>query len=293
MAWLIAVGTTGLVSARRSMREAADYLDGKSHFPFGKNWASYATLVTPVHVERAILSLQKLIGTSLAGKRFVDIGCGSGVHALAALRLGATEVVAIDIDPDSVATTRKILQSFAPGGPWQVLQQSVFDLADASLGTFDIVYSWGVLHHTGAMYRALRCATELLAPTGQFVFALYRKTHLCWLWKIEKRWYVGVGPRAQSLMRAGYIGLYRVAYTVARRRSFRRYVADYSQRRGMDFAHDVHDWLGGWPYESITPAQTERFMTSLGLYRVRAFTRRHTSVGIFGSGCDQYVYARK
>lgn len=276
------------------MREAIDYLDGNSHFPFGKNWASYATLITPVHVERAVLSLQKLVGTDLTGKRFLDIGCGSGVHALAALRLGASEIVAIDIDPDSVATTRQILESHAPGGRWQVLEKSVFDLADAFLGTFDIVYSWGVLHHTGAMHRALRCATELLSPDGQFVFALYRKTSLCWLWKIEKRWYVGAGPRAQCLARAIYIGCYRLVYTVARFRGFRRYLAEYSQKRGMDFAHDVHDWLGGWPYESISPAQTEKFMTSLGLHQVRAFTRRGASLlGVFGSGCDQYVYAKR
>lgn len=275
------------------MREGVSYLDGKTHFPFGKNWASYATLVTPVHIEGAVLSLQKLIGTSLSGKRFLDIGCGSGVHALAALRLGATEVVAIDIDADSVATTRKILETYAPGGRWQVLERSVFDLPSGSLGTFDIVYSWGVLHHTGAMYRALRCATDLLSPGGQFVFALYRKTCLCWLWKLEKRWYVRASPRGQSLARAGYIGLYRLAYTGARLRSFRRYLAEYSQKRGMDFAHDIHDWLGGWPYESISPAQTERFMTSLGLQRVRAFTRRGISLGVFGSGCDQYVYAKK
>lgn len=275
------------------MREAVKYLDGKSHFPFGKNWASYAKLVTPLHVERAVLGLQNLIGTSLTGKRFLDIGCGSGVHALAALRLGATEVVAIDIDPDSVATTRKILESHAPGGRWRVFERSVFDVERGSLGTFDVVYSWGVLHHTGAMYRALRCATDLLSADGQFVFALYRKTCLCWLWKIEKRWYAGASPRAQGLARAGYIGFYRLAYTLGRLRSFRQHIADYSQKRGMDFAHDVHDWLGGWPYESISPEQTDRFMKSLGLQQVRALTRRGVPLGVFGSGCDQYVYAKQ
>jgi 2-polyprenyl-6-hydroxyphenyl methylase/3-demethylubiquinone-9 3-methyltransferase len=275
------------------MSQAVDYLDARSHFPFGKNWASYATLVTPAHVESAIVGLQKLLGTNLHGKRFLDIGCGSGVHAVAALHLGAAEVVAIDIDTDSVATTRQILESHAPGGPWHVFERSVFDSANTSLGTFDIVYSWGVLHHTGAMYRALRCATELLSPGGQFVFALYRRTWLCWLWSLEKRWYMRASPRVQSLARASYIGVHRAVYTVARRRSFHRYVADYLQRRGMSFEHDVHDWLGGWPYESITPAQTERFMTGLGLHRVRAFTRRHVSLGLFGSGCDEYVYARK
>src|SRR6516164_3300543 len=97
------------------MVESVDLLDPKSHFAFGKNWASYAKLVTEAQVEEAVVGLRRLASGDLQGKRFLDIGCGSGLHSLAALRLGASEVVALDIDPESVATTRQLLQLLASG----------------------------------------------------------------------------------------------------------------------------------------------------------------------------------
>jgi SAM-dependent methyltransferase len=275
------------------MSDAVSQLDRESHFDFGKNWASYLRLVTEAHVQEAVRSLLRLAGCDLHGKRVLDIGCGSGLHALAALRLGACEVVALDIDGDSVATTHRLLQAQAAGQHWSVRKASVFDLETDLAGAFDVVYSWGVLHHTGDMYRALRTAAALVAPRGQFIFALYRHTWLCWLWRIEKKWYAGAGPAAQACARSAYVRLLRVALSMAKGRSgFANYLAAYGQRRGMDFYHDVHDWLGGWPYESISPAQTERFMSNLGFHRVRAFTRRGVKLGLFGSGCDEYVYAR-
>jgi len=276
-----------------AMSDTANPLSRASHFEFGKNWASYARLVTEARVQAAIASLQRLTGGDLRGKRFLDIGCGSGLHALAALRLGAREVVAFDIDSDSVTTTQQLLQAYAAGQPWSACRASVFDLETDSPGLFDVVYSWGVLHHTGDMYRALRTAATLVAPQGQFIFALYSRTQLCRLWKIEKRWYTGASPASQARARSVYVGLFRIAFSIAKRRGgFSDYVATYGQQRGMDFYHDVHDWLGGWPYESISPAQTERLMSSLGFCRVRAFTRGGVKLGLFGSGCDEYVYAK-
>jgi len=105
----------------------------------------------------------------------------SGCNALAALRLGAREVVALDMDGDSVATTHRLLQAHAAGQHWSVRQASVFDLERILQTRSTFVYSWGVLHHTGDMYRALRTAAALVAPQGQFIFALYRHTWLCWL----------------------------------------------------------------------------------------------------------------
>jgi len=276
------------------MNDATKLLKQDSHFAFGKNWASYSRLVTEVRMQAAVDSLRKLAGGDLQGKRFLDIGCGSGLHALAALRLGAREVVALDIDGDSVMTTQQVLRTHAAGQSWSARQASVFDFQTDSPGAFDVVYSWGVLHHTGDMYRALNAAAALVAPQGQFIFALYRRTPLCWLWKIEKRWYAGASPAAQSRARSVYVGLFRLAFSFVRRRgSFSDYVAGYGQQRGMDFYHDVHDWLGGWPYESITPARTERLMARLGLYRVRAFILQGVKLGLFGAGCDEYVYARR
>jgi SAM-dependent methyltransferase len=276
------------------MNDAVDLLQQEAHFAFGKNWASYANLVTEAEIADAVAGLRRLAGGDLQGKRFLDIGCGSGLHALAALRLGANDVLAVDIDPDSVATTRRVLELHASGQPWRVTQKSIFDTDAAAIGHFDVVYSWGVLHHTGDMYGALRRAAALVAPNGQFVFALYRHTRLCWFWKREKRWYAKAGERAQRRARLMFTAAFRVIYPIAHRASFRSYVKSYAARnRGMEFHHDVHDWMGGWPYESISPQQVEALMTELGLSRVRAFARPGTPLGLFGSGCDEFAYARR
>src|SRR5215831_20120691 len=278
------------------MSESSDLLELKSHFPFGKNWESYASLVTDSQVEQAVTGLSRLVGGDLKGKRFLDIGSGSGLHSLAALRLGAEEVVALDIDPASVATTRRLLTKHADGGRWSTREMSVFDLQPESTGCYDVVYSWGVLHHTGDLYRALRSAVALVAPGGQLIFAVYSRTPLDWFWKLEKRWYSGASQAAQARARSLYVALFRMLYPIRHRDSFSEFVANYGanygQMRGMDFYHDVHDWLGGWPYESISPAETERFMQRLGMRQMRAFVRKRRTLGLLGSGCDEYVYAR-
>jgi SAM-dependent methyltransferase len=269
-----------------------DLLRQDSHFAFGENWASYAKLVSEARITQATERLRHLVGGQLDGKRFLDIGCGSGLHALAALRLGAASVLAIDLDPNSVATARQLLQGAAAGKSWDVQHGSVFELSAATVGQFDVVYSWGVLHHTGDMYRALRCATSLVGRDGRLVVALYRRTPLCWLWKLEKRWYAKASRRSQSVARRLYIATFRTLYVLVKRRSFSSYVKDYSQQRGMDFEHDVHDWLGGWPYESASIAQLERFMRQLGLRQERRHLAPFASSGILGSACDEYVYVR-
>lgn len=272
------------------MTEKHDLRAQDAHFAFGRNWASYAKLVNEEQIEEAVRGLQRLVGGRLDGKRFIDIGCGSGLHALAALRLGAAEVVAVDIDPDSVMTTRAMLAVHGSGRCWKTLRSSVFDLNQNSLGMFDIVYSWGVLHHTGDMIGAIRAASDLVRTNGLFVVALYRQTKLCWLWKREKRWYSKAGPFGQAVAKAIYILMFRVTFAL-RGQSFRKYVARYGGNRGMDFYHDIHDWLGGWPYESISPADVRSVMKSLNMTEIRAFVMPGISSGIPSSGCDEYVYS--
>jgi len=274
-------------------------LNAESHFAFGENWASYARGIGAAQIADAESGLRRLLGDEpLTGKRFLDIGCGSGLHALAALRLGASEVVAVDIDPASVATSRAVLAKHAPGTRYAVKHASVFELDSASWGQFDVVYSWGVLHHTGNLDRALRSAAALVAPGGLFVFALYRRTLSCGIWKLEKRWYAHAGPGTQKMLRIMYLTLFRAGLRVTGRR-FEDYVSGY-RIRGMDFHHDVHDWLGGFPYESISPRDVERKMTELALAQVRTFTRQGwfgrlfgIDHGVFGSGCDEYIYSRR
>jgi len=263
----------------------------ESHFAFGANWKDFAGTIEESSLEEARESLARLLGTNdLAGRGFLDVGCGSGLSSLAALGMGAAPVRAVDIDPESVQTTSRLLERFAPDGEWQADVASAFDLDPVSTGTYDVVYSWGVLHHTGAMEEAVRRTARMVAPDGVFVLALYRKTPCCGLWRIEKRWYARRGRRVQRIV----AGLYRAVYScalLATLRSPRAYSRDFHRKRGMSWTHDIHDWLGGYPYESISEAEVESLAKDMGFRIRRRFTKK-PGLGILGSGCDQYVLAR-
>lgn len=262
------------------------------HFEFGKNWLSYSKLIDEERIGSSIDGMKKLLGDDgVAGKRFLDIGCGSGIHSLAALLLGAREVVATDLDPDSVKTTESVLAQHDSGTLRQVMEVSVFDLPEVFPKRFDVVYSWGVLHHTGAMFEAIRSAAAMVAPGGLFAFALYRKTPYCRFWRAEKKWYSRAGRWQQKAARALYVLAFRMACRVTGR-NFKTYIAEYKKMRGMEFFHDVHDWLGGYPYESISPLQVDDLLCSLGFVLERRFVRSGWN-NVLGSGCDEFVYRRK
>ena len=262
----------------------------EGHFAFGENWADFARSIDQAAIAEAEAGLLKLLDRSdLAGASFLDIGCGSGLHALAALRLGASPVLAIDVDPQSVATATSVLAHHAGGQAWTVRRQSILQ-AEPDMALFDIVYSWGVLHHTGDLALALRNATALVAPGGLFVCALYRRTLLDPFWVREKRWYAFASPQSQARMHALYRGALRLGLLAAGR-NLRAHEAGYKGRRGMSLDHDIHDWLGGHPYESISAEEVGRLLADLGFAPVRSFTRK-TSIGLLGSGCDEYVFRR-
>jgi 2-polyprenyl-6-hydroxyphenyl methylase/3-demethylubiquinone-9 3-methyltransferase len=274
--------------------DRVDLTSVESHFAFGRNWAAYAGKISQPEIDEAVRGLQRLV-PRLDGLRFLDIGCGSGLHSTAALRLGAAEVVGMDIDVDSVGAATAVLARHSPGARARIEQKSVFELSPDTYGRFDVVYSWGVLHHTGDMFRALRRAADVVNPGGALVVALYRKTWSCGLWRLEKRWYTGASQRAQLRAQALYARLFALTL-LFRGKRLEDHVHGYRSKRGMDFFHDAHDWLGGYPYESVSPAEMDEFMASIGFTRTRAFVEhgrifgRHS--GILGSGCDEYVYAR-
>jgi len=269
-----------------------DLLDVRTHFAFGRNWASYAETIGDEQIERASAGLLRLAGEKLRGARFLDIGSGSGLHSLAALKLGAREVLAIDLDEHSVGTTQAVLERHASAGSWQVRQSSVFELDRRQAGEFDIAYSWGVLHHTGDLDRALRAAATFVGSGGIFCVALYRRTLMCPFWKREKKWYSRTGDRGQRIARNTFVALLQIKLAL-QGKSLKRYIAAYGQsNRGMDFRHDLHDWLGGYPYESIAPRELHAILSSTGLVAEREFVDGKKRLGVFGSGCDEYVFRR-
>lgn len=264
----------------------------ESHFAFGENWADFSSTIDDRAIAQATADLQRLLPEGeLAGKSFLDIGSGSGLSSLAAIRSGASAVTALDIDPNSVATTEATLSRFAPGTRWTARQQSVFALSPESAGTFDVVYSWGVLHHTGDMWRAIRAAAELVNPGGCLVLAIYAKSPVCPAWKVEKRLYTALPRWLQPVIRWPFTAAY-LAGIAATGRSPLDYVRNYRSNRGMSFHHDIHDWLGGYPYESASPDEILAFLAPLGFVPRRTFTKPAPAAGLFGCPCDEFVLER-
>lgn len=259
-----------------------------THFEFGENWRDYAKSIDQKRIDAAIEGLRKLFPDGLSGKTFLDIGCGSGLHALAALSMGASSVTALDIDENSVATTRDLLMRLAPAANWTVGLASVFDLGPEQTGTFDVVYSWGVLHHTGDMWRAIERAARLVRPGGQFALAIYADTTCGDLWRIEKRFYTKAPRLIQAMIRFGYVGAYLAAQAIRGIDPF-SFLRNYNSRRGMNFSHDAHDWLGGYPYEAATAEHLHDRIAALGFREIRSF-RLPITTGIFGAGCHELVF---
>ena len=265
--------------------------DRSTHFEFGENWKDFSRSIDQTRIDAAIAGLQKLFpDDGLRGKTVLDLGCGSGIHALAALSLGASFVTAVDLDENSVDATRSLLTRLVDQATWKVSIASVFDLAPEVVGEFDVVYSWGVLHHTGDMWTAIERAAALVKPGGQFALSIYAATPFDTMWKAEK-WAYARSPRpVQWAARQVYMATLLAALTAVGRNPV-AYVRSRSAGRGMSFTHDVHDWLGGYPYETADAESIKRKLAALNFREVRSFVLPK-AIRLFGAGCNEFVFER-
>ena len=259
------------------------------HFKFGENWKNFSKLIDNNRLKEAVISLKKLTNKkSLNDLSFLDIGCGSGLSSLAAIQLNCKKIYAIDQDEQSIKTTKKVLQK-SRFKKVKVEKKDLFTLNEKE--KFDIVYSWGVLHHTGNMLEAIKKSTKMVSKNGMLILALYKKTKLCNLWKIEKYIYKSSPKVIQNFIKNLFIFLFKLAM-ILKRKNFSNYINDYKTKRGMDFYHDVHDWLGGYPYESISFEEISKIMDKSGYKMIRSFQVKK-QIGFVGTGCDEYVFKLK
>jgi 2-polyprenyl-3-methyl-5-hydroxy-6-metoxy-1,4-benzoquinol methylase len=233
-------------------------------FGFGENWKSFvATALDQRRITFATNALRRMLRVEqLYGKTFLDIGSGSGLSSLAACMLGAERVVSFDYDQHSVEATMALrARAGITPAHWSVSQGSILDEAFlATLPPADVVYSWGVLHHTGAMWQAIDNAAALVQPGGLFAIAIYNNVEQrlggsrMW-WQIKHR-YVHSSQPVQRLIEAAYTANFAARSLLSLRNplaTIRRY--DKENPRGMDFWHDMRDWVGGFPYEYATAGE--------------------------------------
>jgi 2-polyprenyl-3-methyl-5-hydroxy-6-metoxy-1,4-benzoquinol methylase len=269
--------------------EAARASGERVGFSFGDNWQKLVPALTPDRVEEAGSSLANAFAQApLAGHRFIDIGCGSGVFSLVAHRAGVKQVISIDVDPRSVdcASALRTLE----GGPpnWRIVRGSILDSSLVrTIEPASRVYSWGVLHHTGAMWAAIESAMALVVPEGLLCLALYNRPNHAGLHMTLKRLYNRLPRRARPLQRILYGSALLAAMAVVQRRNPVEYVRDYGRRsRGMSFWRDVEDWLGGLPCEFADEQEVRDFASSRGFVVERVLRRGP-------GGNNEYLLRRK
>lgn len=285
---------TAIAEMQEIAEQHAKEVEQGERFEFGKNWSQFLSVLDEERILKAEQSLREMLETeNLADKTFLDIGSGSGLFSLAARRLGA-KVFSFDFDTNSVACTKELRRRyFENDADWQIEQGSALDKNYVeSLGKFDIVYSWGVLHHTGAMWQALENAALPMKDKGKLFIAIYNDTgSQAERWKWIKKTYC----KLPGILKTPFAVL---AILPEEAKNFARSIVTlkpqnyinswtkYRNGRGMNRWYDIVDWVGGYPYEVATPDEIFEF------YKARGFSLAKMKCGNVGLGCNEFVFEK-
>ena len=267
--------------------------DNEVRFEFGANWLRFLADVDESRIRTAESSLRSCLRIpSLEGRSFLDVGSGSGLFSLAAARLGAARVHSFDLDDKSVACARQLKARYAPAlETWRNERGDVTDdRYCAALGEFDVVYCFGVLHHTGSMWRALDNVTGCVASGGLLFLSIYNdQGATSTRWRRVKRLYNRFPVRLRPLYAAAAWAPFELrAAATGLVHEPRAYLDTWKHRnRGMSRWRDIVDWIGGYPFEVANPERV--------LDRCRAHGLEPITLQTVGSslGCNQYLFTRR
>ena len=247
------------------------------NFDFGENWLRFSNrYLNDQGIEKSKECFLLFCGGNpLEGKTFIDVGCGSGLHSLTAHRLGASTVMSFDINEKAVECCRALWKREGSPSNWEISAGSVLeDSLISKFGTYDFVYSWGVLHHTGAMWKSIENTSRLVAEGGQFYLAIYNKAEK-WrvypegrfgpsrFWAVEKKIYAGLPVIFQNIVDYLVMTILVLLYLLTLKNPVKK-IREHRNLRGMSWRVDIKDWLGGYPYEYASFQEVTEFMNKLG-----------------------------
>ncbi|MFQ6034781.1 MAG: class I SAM-dependent methyltransferase [Sedimentisphaerales bacterium] len=253
-------------------------------FAFGKNWRSFSERLRPEDYLKAKESLGRLI-PNLKDKTFLDVGSGSGMFSIAASALGAKKVLGFDVDPEAVSTSKELIEKISRWDPdvkKDAIDFKVESILNKGLARqqYDVVYSWGVLHHTGNMYRAFDLVKDLVAEKGTLAIAIYNKHFTSPIWKMIKYTYVKSPKFIKTIMVLTILIVkFFAALIILWQNPLQR-------RRGMRYYTDIVDWVGGYPYEYASVDEVTDFFQTRGFRLIKLIKTKGFT------GCNEFVFEK-